>query len=67
VARRGKDAFCYKLIGGKAIETPLKLGIKVNDDFQVIEGLADSDTVILNKASTLKDGQLVELLKTPAR
>jgi RND family efflux transporter MFP subunit len=67
VARRGKDAFCYKLIGGKAIETPLKLGIKVNDDFQVIEGLADSDTVILNKASTLKDGQPVELLKTPAR
>jgi HlyD family secretion protein len=63
VVRQGKEAFCYRLISGKATKTPIQLGIKVADEFEVTSGLSDRDTVILNKASSLKDGQAVEELK----
>ena len=63
VVRQGREAFCYRLIGGQATKAPLQLGIKVGDDFEVASGLADDDLVILNKASSLKDGQAVETLQ----
>jgi RND family efflux transporter MFP subunit len=67
VVRQGKEAFCYKLVGGKATKTPLQLGIKVADEFEVASGLSESDTVILTKAASLKDGQAVEELKPAAK
>ncbi len=67
VVRQGKEAFCYRLIGGKAMKTPIQIGIKVADEFEVVSGISDGDTVILNKASSLKDGQAVEQLKPVAK
>jgi RND family efflux transporter MFP subunit len=67
VVRQGKEAFCYRLSGAKAAKTPIQLGIKVGDDFEVAGGLRDGDTVILNKAASLKDGQPVEVLKAEAK
>jgi HlyD family secretion protein len=64
VIRQGKDAFCYRLIGGKATKTPIQLGIKVGDDLEVLSGIAAGETVIMNKAAALKDGQSVKLLDT---
>lgn len=65
VVHQGKEAFCYRLIDGKATKTPIQLGIKVGDDFEVTGGVADRETVILNKALLLSDGQAVDVL-TPA-
>jgi RND family efflux transporter MFP subunit len=62
VIRQGKEAFCYKLLAGKAIKTPIQVGIKVADDIEITSGLTDADIIILNKASSLKDGQPVEVL-----
>jgi HlyD family secretion protein len=67
VVRQDKAAFCYRLIGGKAAKTPIQLGIKVADDFEIASGLAASETVILNKAGALRDGQAVEQLKPAAK
>lgn len=67
VVRQGKEAFCYRLIGGKAAKTPIQVGIKVADEFEVASGLAAGDTVILNKAAALKDGQAVEELKPASK
>jgi RND family efflux transporter MFP subunit len=67
VIRDGNNAFCYRLIDGKAAKTPIQLGIKVGDDFEVKAGITDADKVILNKASSLKDGQAVEELKPAAK
>ncbi len=66
VVRQGKEAFCYRLMEGKAAKTPIQVGIKVGDDFEVVAGIAANDKVILNKAAALKDGQAVEELKQPA-
>jgi RND family efflux transporter MFP subunit len=67
VVRQGKEAFCYRLIGGKAVKTPIQVGIKVGDDFEVKGGISDGDKAILNKAASLKDGQPVEELKAAAK
>jgi len=67
VVRQGKDAFCFRLAGGKAAKTPIQLGIRVADEFEIASGIADSDTVIMNKASSLKDGQSVEVLKPASK
>jgi RND family efflux transporter MFP subunit len=63
VVRQDKEAFCYRLIEGKAAKTLIHLGLRVGDDWEIASGLAEGDTVILNKASTLKDAQPVEVLK----
>ena len=65
VVRQDKQAFCYRLVDGKAVKTPLQLGVRVGDDFEITGGLSDNDQVILNKASSLKDGQSVEATKPP--
>jgi HlyD family secretion protein len=67
VVRQGKEAHCYRLISGKAAKTPIQLGIKVADEFEVTSGISDNDTVILNKAASLKDGQAVEQLRPTAK
>jgi HlyD family secretion protein len=67
VLRQGKDAFCFRLINGKAAQTPIQLGLKVGDDFEVTNGLSDNDAVILNKASMLKDGQAVKATEPEAK
>jgi HlyD family secretion protein len=67
VVTRGKQAFCFRLLEGKVAETPIQVGIKVAAEIEVTEGLQETDTVILNKASSLKDGQQVELLKQEAK
>ena len=67
VVRDGRLAFCYRLLDGKTSKTPLELGIRVGDDFEITSGLSDNDQVILNKATSLKDGQSVEAAKPPAK
>jgi hypothetical protein len=63
VVRQDKEAFCYRLIDGKATKTLVQLGLRVGDDWEITSGIAEGDTVILNKAGTLKDAQPVEVLK----
>ncbi len=67
VVRQGKEAFCFRLIDSKAVKTTIQVGIKVGDDFEVAKGLSEDQTVILNKASSLKDGQAVEVAKPIAK
>ena len=63
VVRQDKEAFCYRLMDGKATKTLVQLGLRVGDDWEITSGISGSDTVILNKAGSLKDAQPVEVLK----
>ena len=67
VVRQGRDASCNRLIAGKATKTPIQLGIKVGDDFEITKGLVEGDVVILNKALSLKDGQPVTVSPPEAK
>jgi RND family efflux transporter MFP subunit len=65
VVRQGKEAYCFRWKDGQATKTTVQLGIRVGDDFEVTSGLSSDDQVILNKATSLKDGQAVEAAKPP--
>jgi RND family efflux transporter MFP subunit len=67
VVRQNKRAHCFILVDGRAIETPIQLGIKVGDDWEIASGIAEANLVILNKAAALKNGQPVERLKPAPR
>jgi membrane fusion protein (multidrug efflux system) len=60
VVRKDKDAFCFQVQDGKVVQTPIQLGIKVGDDWEIASGLSGDETIALNKAATLKDGQSVD-------
>lgn len=66
IMRQGGDVFCYRHAEGKAVKTPVQLGIRVGDDFEITSGLSADDPVILNKATALKDGQAVAATRPPA-
>ena len=62
---KGQDVtYLYK--AGKAIRTPIKLGVTGEGTAEILEGLAEGDTVIVGPASALlnmKDGAKVKLKK----
>ena len=54
VIRQGKEAFCFRHLDGKAVKTPVQLGIRVGDDFEVTSGLA------CRRSGDPKQGQFAE-------
>ncbi len=50
----------YKVDGGRAVLTLVTIGIKGNDYYEVLEGLASGDVVILDPAETIEDGLKVK-------
>jgi RND family efflux transporter MFP subunit len=63
VARKDEATFCFVIRNGKAIRTPIKLGLRVGGEWEIAEGLSGDETVALAKAETLQDGQKVEAVK----
>jgi HlyD family secretion protein len=65
----GQDVV-YLFKGGRAKKTPIKLGLVGEGTAEVLEGLAEGDTVIVGPASVLvnlKDGAKVKLKKEKAK
>lgn len=53
----------YRYQSGKAIETPVKLGSRSDQDILVLEGLAEGDTILTSGLMSLKKDMPVTLLK----
>jgi HlyD family secretion protein len=62
VKRDGGEACCFIVHGGKAVRTPIELGLKVGDDWEIVKGLEGNESVCLTKASSLADGQAIDVL-----
>lgn len=52
----------FAVRGGKAELQPVKLGLANDDSAEVVEGLGDSDFVVLAPETTLSDGQSVKTI-----
>jgi HlyD family secretion protein len=50
----------YKIVDGRAVLTPISIGIKGKDYYEVLEGLEVGDVVILDPAETIEDGLKVK-------
>ena len=60
VVRKDGGAFCFLVAERKVKQTPIQLGIKVGDDWEIASELPEDAIIALNKAATLKDGQPVD-------
>ena len=61
VVRDGDKAFCYTVAAGKAIRTPIALGLRSGDELEVVSGLKGDETVVLAHAESLTDGESVAI------
>lgn len=56
--------FVYVVVGGRIVEKPIKVGIISNGKAEIIEGITESDEVVLKYGGSLEVG--MEVLATPA-
>jgi RND family efflux transporter MFP subunit len=61
VLREGKQAFCWIAAGGHAVRTPIRLGLQVGDEVEVVSGLGGEEWVVRSQIGSLREGQPVEL------
>ncbi len=53
----------FQFRAGKAVATPVKVGVTEDDRVEIIEGLKEGDAIIVQGAEVLKDGAEVSVLK----
>jgi RND family efflux transporter MFP subunit len=68
VVRRGKQAHCCQVVDGKIRHVPIEPGLRSGDELEIASGLTGDETIVLQRADALADGQQVEILPSePAR
>jgi len=56
------DQFVFRVDGGKAVMTKVKLGERVGTEVEIVEGLKADDTVITDGVLKIRDGSTVTVL-----
>jgi HlyD family secretion protein len=67
VLRDVKQSYCWTVKEGRAVRTPITLGLQVGNDVEVVSGLKPDEIVIQSQAGTLKEGQAVEVAQPEGR
>ena len=62
IVRNGSVTTCKLVKDKKIVTRPIKLGLRVGDDVEIVEGLDGSETVVLIRAAALQDEQEVEVV-----
>ena len=63
IVRDGGHAFCWTVQDGRAVRTPITLGLQVGNDVEVISGLKPDDVVVQSQVGSLQAGVTVEVAK----
>ncbi|HEY7688421.1 MAG TPA: efflux RND transporter periplasmic adaptor subunit [Dongiaceae bacterium] len=61
-----EDQFVFRVVEGKAVQTRVRLGERVGNEVEVIEGLTAADLVITDGVLKIRDGSPVDILQQPA-
>ena len=67
IAGVGKQALCWTIHDGRAVRTPVQVGLQVGNDVEVVSGLKPDDLVVQTQAASLTDGVPVEVLAPEGR
>lgn len=62
VVRDGEETFCCVVVAGQIEQRPIKLGLRVKDDVEIVSGLEGTEAVVLTRAASLQPGQRVEMI-----
>jgi RND family efflux transporter MFP subunit len=57
IQRDGDETYCWCIEDGKACRKPVVLGVRVDDDVEVVSGLSENEPVVRSPASGLTAGQ----------
>lgn len=58
-----KDASVYRVVGGKAVLTPVTIGQDYGEALEVINGVSENDIIVTTGHLNLTDGLAVQILK----
>jgi HlyD family secretion protein len=61
VVGAGKQAACWTVHDGRAVRTPIALGLQVESEVEVVSGLKAGEAVIQSPPGSLQEGQPVEV------
>ncbi|MBX3420593.1 MAG: efflux RND transporter periplasmic adaptor subunit [Pirellulaceae bacterium] len=62
IVKTATEAVCCVVVDGKIQHQPIKLGLRVGDDVQILSGLNGNEPVVLVRANSLRSGQAVEVI-----
>jgi len=62
----GDKAFVYRVVDGKIVNTPVKLGLRRNARVEVLEGLSPGDLVVTAGQLKVQDGRAVTVVPAPS-
>jgi multidrug efflux pump subunit AcrA (membrane-fusion protein) len=60
ISRGENQQFVYRPINNKAVKTLVKIGDLINNQFEITSGLNEGETIVVQGADKLYDGQLIE-------
>ncbi len=61
VVTSGKASACWTVRDGRAVRTPIALGLQVEGEVEVLSGLSGAEAVIQSPPGSLQEGQAVEV------
>jgi membrane fusion protein (multidrug efflux system) len=67
IVPRGTDAFVYRVIDGKALETKVRVGERKAGHVEILEGIAVDAIVVTAGQQRLKHGATVEVISFDPR
>jgi HlyD family secretion protein len=67
IVREDSRTFCVAVADGKAERKPVTLGLEDGTRAEIMSGLQGSEAVVKAYASSLADGQLVQVIEPPAK
>jgi membrane fusion protein, multidrug efflux system len=58
-----EDQFVFRVVEGKAVQTRVRVGERVGNEVEILEGLTAADIVVTDGVLKIRDGSPVELLQ----
>lgn len=62
-----KGYYVYKVVGNKVAQTYIKVGVRVDDQAQVLSGLKIGDSVVTAGQQKLQDGSVIKIVAVAAK
>ncbi len=57
----GADHFLFRIVDGKAVQTPIEIGMRLTGEVEIIEGVGSQDLVVTSGHIKLRDGFAVTI------
>lgn len=61
----GQTPFVYRVVDGKAVKTPVRLGLRRPGRVEILDGLNTGDQVVTDGQLKIRDGAVVKVLPPP--